>query len=296
MIDLSDRPLPTPARRETHSHKGDYGRAVIFGGSPGMAGAPALAGMACLRSGAGLVNVVTPSSVQATVAAYCPAYTTATLAPRSFFLSSNDSLLASGWSQWRAAIGNATAVAVGPGMGTAYANSTVVAQAHNRMEQPAVLDADALNALARHRSQLRPPAGPRVLTPHAGEFARLDGEPLANPNDDTERRERSAELAKSIGGETVVLLKGPRTVVTDGERYAVNTTGNPGMATGGSGDILTGIVTALLAQGLSAFEAARLGAYVHGLAGDLAAAKLGETSLTAPDLIERLPEAWQQCR
>ena len=119
------------------------------------------------------------------------------------------------------------------------------------------------------------------------------GKPLSDLHDDAERRAAAAALAqRDPTGKTVVLLKGARTIITDGKRYAINQTGNPGMATGGTGDVLTGILLALLCQGLSPFDAARLGAHVHGLAGDLAAAKLGETSLTATDLIDSLPAAW----
>lgn len=292
MIDLSENPLPRLPRRDADSHKGDYGRAVIVGGSLGMAGAPALSGMACLRSGAGLTAVFTPPNIQPTVAAFCPAYTTLTLPHRSFSYTPCDSFARSTWGQWERAIGSPSAVAIGPGLGMLGRTPSVAKTAYLRLRMPTVIDADALNALAKHRDGLGAAAGARVLTPHAGEFARLSGKPLADPNDDKERRDRAAALARSLGSETVVLLKGPRTVVTDGERFAVNTTGNPGMATGGSGDVLTGIITALLAQGLTAFDAARLGAHVHGLAGDLAAAKLGEISLTAPDLIDWLPAAW----
>ena len=151
-----------------------------------------------------------------------------------------------------------------------------------------VVDADALNALAKQPDVLAKPGGPRVLTPHPGEFARLTGRDTI-PID--QREPLAREFAERTG--VVVVLKGHRTVITDGKQLALNTTGNPGMATGGTGDILTGIVTAILCQHLSAYDAARLGAYVHGLAGDLAASELGEVSLIASDLIEYLPTAWQ---
>ncbi|QDT70175.1 ATP-dependent (S)-NAD(P)H-hydrate dehydratase [Planctomycetes bacterium MalM25] len=287
MIDRSDEPLPKPAPRDPHSHKGDYGRALIVGGSLGMAGAPALAGMACLRSGAGLVSIATPRCVQATVAGYFPAYTTHALPD------DGERLTAQAGPAMRQLADEADAVAIGPGLGRGAALDELVGAAWSS-PKPQVIDADGLNALAALRSKLAAPAGPRVLTPHAGEFARLAGRPLADPNDDTQRREQAAALARSFDGETVVLLKGPRTVVTNGERFAVNATGNPGMATGGSGDVLTGVLAALLAQGLPAFDAARLAAHVHGLAGDLAAAMLGEVSLTAVDLIDHLPTAWKR--
>jgi NAD(P)H-hydrate epimerase len=152
-----------------------------------------------------------------------------------------------------------------------------------------VFDADALFALASRPSVLDKPGGPRILTPHPGEFRRLIGreEKLS----DEERAPLAEELARRTS--SVIILKGHRSVITDGEATTINETGNPGMATGGTGDVLTGLVTALLGQGLAAFVAARLAAHVHGLAGDLAAAEFGETALMASDLIDYLPAAWQ---
>jgi NAD(P)H-hydrate epimerase len=153
-----------------------------------------------------------------------------------------------------------------------------------------VVDADALFALAESQDVLGKPGGMRVLTPHPGEFARLTNE----LPEKARRIEAAAELAgRDPSGKTVVLLKGHQTVVTDGQRYSINKTGNPGMATGGSGDVLTGVITGLLCQGLSPFDAARLGAYLHGSAGDMAAEAMGQVSLIATDLIEHLPQAFQ---
>ncbi|MEO0529768.1 MAG: NAD(P)H-hydrate dehydratase [Planctomycetota bacterium] len=290
MIDLSNTPLPQISQRRSESHKGDYGRTLIVGGSLGMAGAPALAAMSCLRSGAGLVGIATPSCVQPTVAAYCPAYTTHALAD------DGERVTIQASQHLDHLIDGADAVAIGPGLGRSKAITQLVGQA-TTLATPLVVDADGLNALAeRWSNKLRriAPAAPLVLTPHAGEFERLSDKPLNDPNEDAERLDAATALVREIGGpETVLLLKGPRTVVTDGEHYAVNATGNPGMATGGSGDVLTGIIAALIGQGLSGFAAARIGAHVHGLAGDLAAAKLGQMSLIATDLVDNLPQAWQ---
>jgi NAD(P)H-hydrate epimerase len=155
---------------------------------------------------------------------------------------------------------------------------------------PAVFDADALNALARQPEVLARPGGPRILTPHPGEFQRLTGGQKHLPRKQCE--EAALELAARSGA--VIVLKGHRTFVTDGQHQGHNETGNPGMATGGTGDVLTGLITALLCQKLSPFDAARLGAHVHGLAGDLAATELGEASLIASDLIRFLPAAFHQ--
>jgi NAD(P)H-hydrate epimerase len=184
----------------------------------------------------------------------------------------------------------ATILSLGPGLGRSDQLTAFVQQLYREIDKPTVVDADALFALAENASTLTSPGGPRVLTPHPGEFARLTGK----MPESAQRVSAAAELARrDASGNTVVVLKGHQTVVTDGRRYSLNHTGNPGMATGGSGDVLTGIITALLCQSLKPFDAARLGVHVHGLAGDLAADKLGQVSLIATDLIEFLPQAMQ---
>jgi ADP-dependent NAD(P)H-hydrate dehydratase len=288
MKDVSADPLPKLPDRRAESHKGDYGRALIIGGSLGMAGAPAMAAMACLRSGAGLVSVGAPRTVQPVVASFSPVYTTHPLADDGERLANAADEPIRQLLEW------STAAAIGPGLGQSDELVELVSQLYQAADQPMVVDADGLNALAKQPDILASPGGSRVLTPHAGEFARLMGSPLASPNSHQERLDKAAELARrDRSGNTVLLLKGSGTIVTDGDRYAINTTGNPGMATGGSGDVLTGVILALLAQRLVPFDAARLGAHVHGLAGDLAAAKLGEIGLIATDLIDALPEAWR---
>jgi ADP-dependent NAD(P)H-hydrate dehydratase len=153
--------------------------------------------------------------------------------------------------------------------------------------RPMVFDADALFALAQRPAVLAKHAGPRILTPHPGEFARLIGREKIET---AERENLARELATRAGA--VIVLKGHHTVITDGQRAAINPTGNPGMATGGTGDVLTGVITALVAQHLAPYDAARLGVYIHGLSGDLAAAELGQVSLIASDLVKWLPSAW----
>jgi NAD(P)H-hydrate epimerase len=165
-----------------------------------------------------------------------------------------------------------------------------VAWLYQEIPQPAVFDADALAALAAEPPTATDQSLPRILTPHPGEFARLAGERTYSTSE--ERAEIGAGFATQWG--VVLVLKGHRTLVTDGNRCYVNTTGNPGMATGGTGDVLTGIITGLLCQGLDPFEAAQLGVYLHGAAGDLAAAEVGQVSLVAGDLLEFLPAAIRQ--
>jgi NAD(P)H-hydrate epimerase len=286
LTDVSAEPMPKLLPRAADSHKGDYGRVLVVGGSRGMAGAPALAGKAALRSGAGLVTLAVPRSIQATVAGFEPAYMTL-----SFGSSDDDSLRGEDVDDLLQAADRMSAIALGPGLGTASDTVGLVHDLYGRIEQPMVVDADGLNALAQDLEQLRTSVAPRILTPHPGEFQRLAGEKCAG--DLAARAEQAAELCRcDDSAKTIVVLKGHHTIVTDGGQYAVNSTGNPGMATGGTGDCLTGVIVALLAQGLSPWEAARLGVHVHGLAGDLAAAALGQVSLTASDLIDFLPRAF----
>jgi NAD(P)H-hydrate epimerase len=188
---------------------------------------------------------------------------------------------------------DATVIACGPGLGRSRGLTHLVESLYERIARPMVLDADALNALSEtqtFKARLPPrlPA-PRISTPHPAEFGRLLQLPTADVQ--SQREQLSQQFAARHG--VVLILKGHRSVITDGTRTALNATGNPGMATGGSGDVLTGVVTGLLCQGMSPYDAARLGAHVHGLAGDLAAKELGQVSLIASDLLRFLPAAFQ---
>ncbi len=276
--------LPQLPARAADTSKRDYGRVLVIGGAAGMAGAPALTAMAALRSGAGLVEAVVPDAVVTISAGFDPCVMTLGLASRAdgtFASDAEETIL----ERARAS----DAVAVGPGLGRTDATAAIVARLWRELPQPAVFDADALWAIARpDRQRLAIHAGPRILTPHAGEMLRLVGlEAGSDAGRDRPRLEAEAiRLAAEI--DAVILLKGPATLVVDRQRQARNPTGNPGMATAGTGDVLTGVIAALLAQRLPAFDAARLAAWVHGRAGDRAAADLGEISMTARDLLERL--------
>ncbi len=273
--------LPQLAPRASDSHKGDYGRALLIGGSRGMAGAIALSGMAALRTGAGLVKLAVPDTSLETVARFEPSYMTLSLPcddDGRIRLIARETLAES--------LASATALACGPGMGRSHDLDELVAWLYCTVKQPMVFDADALNALAGQQEVLDKPGGPRIFTPHPGEFARL----LAVEKVETEDRGKLArEFALRTGG--VVLVKGHETAITDGRQLAYNTTGNPGMATGGCGDVLTGVITALLCQRFSPFDAAHLGAHVHGEAGNYAAAEVGMIGMIARDLLRRLPRA-----
>jgi len=278
--------LPRLPERLPESHKGDFGLALVVGGSRGMSGAVALAGMAALRGGAGLVRLAAPEPCVDTIAGFEPSYMTVPLpADRAgrIALAARQRILSVAEA--------ASVVAYGPGLGRSPGLNALTGWLHQHVRQPMVIDADGLTALAAHRESLVPATAPRILTPHPGEFARLLG--VARVPAD-QRESAAVELAARWG--VVVVLKGHRTLVTDGVRQVVNTTGNPGMATGGSGDVLTGLITALACQGLTAFDAARLGVFLHGLAGDLAAGELGQESMIASDLIRFLPKAFQEYR
>ena len=278
---INQATLPQLARREDDAHKGNFGLALIIGGSRGMSGAVALAGMAALRGGSGLVRLAVPETCLDVVAAYEPSYMTIALpATDQGQIAENARTVLDQW------VGAATCVAMGPGLGRGEQIDSFVGRLYQEIAQPMVVDADALNALATQTEILSHHAGPRILTPHPGEFARLVGQSRVDAAD---RPRMAVELAEQIGA--VMVLKGHQTCITDGQRTYLNTTGNPGMATGGSGDVLTGLITALVCQGLAPMDAARLGVHLHGLAGDLAADALGQPSMIASDLIRFLPEA-----
>ena len=279
--DLSFPGMPLLSQREPGAHKGNFGLALIVGGSRGMSGAVALAGMAALRGGAGLVRLAVPDVCLDTVAGYEPSYMTVPLACDRRGRISLDAL-----PQIFKHAEQATVLAFGPGVGRSLGLGALVVRLYRELPLPMILDADGLNALAVRMNEAESPAGPRILTPHPGEFERLAGH---KPRSEDERVEAAGQLASRLGA--VVVLKGHRTVVSDGQKTVVNTTGNPGMATGGSGDVLTGLIASLVGQNLSPFESAQLGVYLHGLAGDIAAKSMGQESLIASDLVANLPVA-----
>jgi NAD(P)H-hydrate epimerase len=279
--------LPRLPRRHRETSNRDYGRVLVVGGSVGMAGAPALASQAALRSGAGLVEMVVPEAVVGIAATFDPCVMTRGLAA-----GSDGTFAATALDAIRERAGLADAVALGPGLGRSAATQAITLALWRDLPQPAVFDADALWALAQvERRELAVHAGPRILTPHAGEMLRLEHEETSSPaaRDRSLLEGRATALAAAI--DAVVVLKGPGTFIVDRASRAHNETGNAGMATAGTGDVLTGIVAALVAQGLSPFDAARLAAWLHGRAGDLAAERVGEISLIATDLLAQLPQS-----
>ncbi len=270
--------------REPDSHKGSYGAVLIVGGAPGMSGAAALAAQAALRGGAGLVTVAAPASVADIVAGHVAE---ALVRPHATDASGGLSEAAEPGIALLAR--DADVMAVGPGVGTSDETRTLIRQVVLGAAVPVVLDADGLNAFAGACEVLQGVGPPCVLTPHPGEAGRLLGRDTADVQSD--RLAAVRELAERAGA--VVVLKGYRSLVCDENgRVAVNPTGNPGIATGGSGDVLTGLIAALIGQGVEPFDAARLGTFLHGEAGDIAAREVGEISLIASDIVGALADAF----
>ena len=277
--------LPHLPLRDRAGHKGSYGKVLIIAGSRGMSGAAGLSGMGALRGGAGLVYVATPESLIPIVAAIEPSYLTIPL-PEDV-----DGRISIGAQRILAPrLEQFDAIAVGPGLGQSDDLFTLVNWLYQTVSRPMVCDADALNLLSQMNGSLPAAKGPRILTPHPGEFARLSG--TSTTDIANQRIDLANRYAKEHG--VVLILKGAGTVITDGGRTAINETGNPGMGTGGTGDVLTGLIAALLAQGLEPFAAAHLAVYLHGLAGDLAAEELSEPGLMASDVVRFLGVAWKK--
>lgn len=272
--------------RKKNTDKSHYGHALILGGSRGMAGAPVLAARAALAAGAGLATLGTPSDLQAFIArrAIPEVMTLGLGSGTSFKLSDVRAVLA--FAEKR----RVNAIVLGPGISLLPGAQKFARQIVRRSKAPVVLDADGLNAFRGRARELNKAPAPLILTPHAGEFARIFGKNL--PEDTAARVRLGKALAKEYG--VTLVLKGHRSVVAGGGQCAVNRTGNPGMAKGGSGDVLSGIIGAFLAQGLTPFEAAKWAAYFHGRAGDLAVRKKGRLGMLASDLIDYLPKAFSK--
>ena len=273
------RDFVTP--RVPDSHKGDYGRVLIVAGSLGKTGAAHLAAVGALRSGAGLVTVATPSTSQAVVAAMGPEYMTAALDEGS------DGLVPDGVD--RVLDMARDVIAIGPGLGSGQATREFIASLMDRATMPLVIDADGLNAFSEHPDQLAGREGRDVIiTPHSGEMARLVG--MSTDEVQASRLEIARNFA--VAHHVYVVLKGHRTLIaTPDEQIFINPTGNPGMATGGTGDVLTGMIAAWLSHLLDAEAACKVAVYLHGIAGDLAEAHEGEIAMTSADLARHIGAA-----
>ena len=278
--------IPKLKPRASDAHKGDFGRVCIIAGSLGMSGAAALAGRAALRAGAGLVRVATPKSVLPIVASIEPSFTTIGLPE-----DNAGRISAKAINTILDAVSENDALAFGPGLGISGALRSILGTLLEQEQLRLVIDADGLNNLSRIKNWWGKLKAKIILTPHPGEMKRLwcglFREPLPS-----ERQQQAGQLAEQT--QTVVVLKGAGTVVTDGQSVYINKTGNPGMATAGSGDVLTGVIAALVGQDLSNLDASVLGVYIHGLAGDIAAKRTGQVSLIATDIIQALGDAFMK--
>lgn len=279
--------LPRLPVRPKDGHKGTFGKVLIVAGSVGMSGAAILAGHGALRSGAGLVHVACPQPIQNVVAAGNPCYLTTPLPSEA-----DGTLAANAFEVLLPLLVTAKSVAFGPGLGKTEAVTEVLAQVLNEFPGQIIIDADGLAAYKTLHGQGRIAERklPVIVTPHPGEMSQL----LNVPTQEIQSDRKSQAVKFATEHKLVVVLKGSGTIVTDGQRVFTNTTGNTGMAKGGSGDVLTGIIAALSAQNLPALEAAQVGVYVHGLAGDMAAAALSEMGMLPTDIIEALPAAFRK--
>lgn len=275
-------PVPLPPRAPD-GHKGTFGNVLVVAGSEGMSGAARLAGQAALHGGAGLVTVATPRSAADVVSAGHPSYMTLPLEQMQKGLSEN-----SLWTIQQNLHGK-DVLALGPGLGRFPEVVQVVRELYRSCRLPIVLDADGLNAFSESPETLRERTedAPRILTPHPGEFARLIGK--STQQIQNARQELAIQFARDHA--VVLLLKGPQTLITDGHRLAINTTGCSALATGGSGDVLTGLLAAIVAQGVEPFDAAFLAAHWHGIAGEVAAETFGEHFVTSLEILNSLAAA-----
>jgi len=285
--------LPTPLLRQNpDAYKNQFGHVLILAGSARMLGAPALCGLAAMRSGAGLATLGIPKSLNAALQKkISPVLMTWPLAE-----TSQQTFSLKGWQSISPEQKKFSAIALGPGLSRNPQTKKFVQKVIGCSSIPLVIDADALNALAENRDALLKTQTLKILTPHIGEFIRLIGEERTAKHfqkklqDPKYQKETALAFVKKY--KCILVLKGHRTAVAgpDGSFYT-NKTGNAGMATAGSGDVLTGMIAAFLAQGVSTFEAARLGVFLHGKAGDAAAKKIGKTAMIATDIIDFIPYA-----
>ncbi len=261
--------------RDEWAHKGNFGRILLLCGSRGYTGAAYLAAMGALRSGAGLVYLGVPESIYAIEAVKLTEAVVFPL-PDDGGMVSKDAV-----SPVSDILPKMDAVLIGPGLGQSEGTLAVVSAVLRQFMGPVVVDADGINLLAAHKDLLRDRTGTTVLTPHDGEFRRLFGEIRQD------RTESARATAADFG--CFMLLKGHKTVISDGKVAYINATGNPGMAVGGSGDLLAGILVSLLGQGLPPLEAAACAAWLHGAAGDICARELGQYGMLPTDMLKVLP-------
>ncbi len=277
--------LPTLlSRRDQKAYKNRYGHVLILAGSPTMLGAAALTGLAAMRSGAGLVTLGVPKSLNLTLQKKISSVLMTLPLPET----SQQTFSVAACDVLKKTFDKYQAIAIGPGISQQPQTQKFVLKVIAEVEKPLVIDADAINMLAGHLDVLTRNSTTKVLTPHPGEMARITGRSKQTIEQDRKR----VAVNFAVKYNCALLLKGHATVVasSDGKSY-INKTGNPGMATAGSGDVLTGMIAAFLGQGMSGFDAAKWGAFLHGKAGDFAAQKKSRAAMIAADIIDNIPEA-----
>jgi len=282
MIQAGDAKKLLP-KRPGDSHKGTYGRVLVLGGSVGLTGAAAMASQSALRAGAGLVTLGIPESLNPAMEVKLTEAMTLPLPE-----TQSQTLSSGSYDKIMGIIDSFDVVAIGPGLSREAETSSLVRELCKNISIPKVIDADGLNALAEYRDILKLLGHNTVLTPHPGEMARLTGRTIKDIQSDRINIAQNFAVENGV----ILVLKGVPTVIAEpsGEIW-LNTTGNPGLASGGTGDVLTGVIAGFIAQGVKPGDASALGAYIHGLAGDLAALDYGETGMLAGDLISHIPKA-----
>ncbi|MDR1494375.1 MAG: NAD(P)H-hydrate dehydratase [Planctomycetaceae bacterium] len=306
---ITKETVPRFPTRKWDSHKGDFGRVLLVGGSVGMSGAIAASGRAAILTGSGLVKIAVPTSILPIVASFALEIMTSPLPENR-----SGKIAATAYEKILSLSEQADVVVLGPGLGRSAGLDALVFRLNREIRKPMLLDADALNAIASHGLERATDAFAailssgisRILTPHPGEFSRLNQNNFA-PRETRQRVEAAEnflqriqnsaknrrQLSSSASGELTLVLKGAETVVTDGRQTFVNTSGNPGMATAGSGDVLAGIIASLIGQNFSLIDAAKLGAFLHGRTADIAyrQSQIPYESIIASTLINHIPDA-----
>jgi len=273
-------------KRKSDTHKGDYGSVFVLGGSPGLSGAVSLCASAALRMGAGFVKVGVPASLSNILSIKLIEATGLALSEENGYLSEK------GFKQIEDLLDRIDVIVLGGGAAREQSTQKLLLKVIENIDKPMVIDADGLNAISTDLTVLeRRKSKNIVLTPHYLEFSRLIKLEV------NEIKEKRKELVKDFAFKynLTLVLKGHRTLVGNGKELFENNTGNPGMATAGSGDVLAGMIASLIGQGLTCFDAAKLGVYLHGLSGDLAVKEKTEICLIASDIIEYLPNAIKKC-
>ena len=289
---VKTKKLPKLNPRKSNSHKGSYGRVLVLAGSPGLTGAAYLCSKAALRSGSGIVTLGVPESLNSVMESKLTCVMTHPLPETKASTLSNK-----GKKKIMKLCESHDVVALGPGLSQQPETRELILWLIQNIDRNMVIDADGLNALSDKVNVLHKIKRHAVLTPHPGEMSRLTGLGSAK-NVQKERLNTASQFIQSIQkklnneGKLTLVLKGDKTIVANSRKVYVNRTGNPGMATAGTGDVLTGIIASLIGQGYDVFDASQLGVYIHGLAGDIAAKKKGEHSMIASDIIEYLPDAF----